>query len=107
MGAHYDHIGISDSLTDDRIYNGADDNASGVSALLQIAKAFLDTGESPPKTIVFAFWDAEEKGLTGSGSKYFVTSFNEISRVKAYLNLDMIGRNEEGTESRVVFIYSD
>ena len=106
VGAHYDHIGIRGKPTDDdRICNGADDNASGVSAVLQIAKAFSDTGETPPRTIIFAFWDAEEMRMLGS--KYFVASFNEISRVKAYLNLDMIGRNEEGTESRVVFIYSD
>ena len=106
VGAHYDHIGIRGKSTDeDRICNGADDNASGVSAVLQIAKAFSDTGETPPRTIVFAFWDAEEMKMLGS--KYFLVSFNEISRVKAYLNLDMIGRNEEGTESRVAFIYSD
>ena len=106
VGAHYDHIGLSrDSLSDDRIYNGADDNASGVSAVLQIAKAFIATGEIPQKTIIFAFWDAEEIGLVGS--KCFVASFEDISKVKSYLNLDMIGRNYIDTCYHVAFIYSD
>ena len=47
IGAHYDHLGIDPMLDGDQIYNGADDNASGVSAVLQIARAFLATGEQP------------------------------------------------------------
>ena len=47
VGAHYDHLGIDPMLDGDQIYNGADDNASGVSAVLQIARAFLATGEQP------------------------------------------------------------
>ncbi len=53
-------------LDGDRVYNGADDNASGVSAVLQVAKAFLATGVQPERTVIFAFWDGEEKGLLGS-----------------------------------------
>ena len=105
VGAHYDHIGISTNLSDDRIFNGADDNASGVSAVLQIAKAFLNTGDIPSKTIIFAFWDAEEAGLIGS--QCFIRSFGEINNIKSYLNLDMIGRDNKGTGSQVAFIYSD
>ena len=66
VGAHYDHLGIDPMLDGDQIYNGADDNASGVSAVLQIARAFLATGQQPERTVVFAFWDGEEKGLLGS-----------------------------------------
>ena len=106
VGAHYDHIGLSANLElDDRIFNGADDNASGVSAILQIAKAFISTDELPQKTIIFAFWDAEEIGLVGS--KCFVASFEDISKVKSYLNLDMVGRNNNDSCLQVAFIYSD
>ena len=106
VGAHYDHIGLSaDTTLNDRIFNGADDNASGVSAILQIAKAFVATDELPQKTIIFAFWDAEEIGLVGS--KCFVALHEDISKVKSYLNLDMIGRNNNDTCLQVAFIYSD
>ena len=58
---------------------------------MQIARAFLATGPQPERTVVFAFWDGEEKGLLGS--KAFVQSFPEIKNVKGYLNFDMIGCN--------------
>ena len=106
VGAHYDHIGTTSNISDDHIYNGADDNASGVSAVLQIAKAFLNTGDTPSRTIIFAFWDAEEAGLIGS--QCFAASFSDINKVKSYLNLDMIGRNnKDDSGSQVAFIYSD
>ena len=61
VGAHFDHLGIDPALDGDQIYNGADDNASGVSAVLQIARAFLASGQQPERNVVFAFWDGEEK----------------------------------------------
>lgn len=106
IGAHYDHLGIDPMLAGDQIYNGADDNASGVSAVLQVAKAFLATGEQPERTVIFAFWDGEEKGLLGS--KYFVQTFSEIGQVKGYLNYDMIGRNNnEANPTHVVYFYTE
>ncbi|MCZ4279107.1 M28 family peptidase, partial [Rhodococcus yunnanensis] len=60
VGAHFDHLGIDMALHGDRIYNGADDNASGVSAVLQIARAFLESCQQPERTVIFAFWDGEE-----------------------------------------------
>lgn len=106
VGAHYDHLGIDPMLDGDQIYNGADDNASGVSAVLQIARAFLATGQQPERTVIFAFWDGEEKGLLGS--KHFVQSFPEIDRVKGYLNFDMIGRNNnEADPTQVVYFYTE
>lgn len=106
VGAHYDHIGFDPMLEGDQIYNGADDNASGVSAVLQIAKAFIATGEKPERTIIFAFWDGEEKGLLGS--KYFTQVFPEIGNVKGYLNFDMIGRNnDESKPTHVVYFYTE
>lgn len=106
VGAHYDHLGIDPLLQGDQIYNGADDNASGVSAVLQIAKAFLATGQQPERTILFAFWDGEEKGLLGS--KAFVQSYLGIKKVKGYLNFDMIGRNNnEANPTHVVYFYTE
>ena len=105
IGAHYDHLGIDPMLDGDQIYNGADDNASGVSAVLQIARAFLATGQKPLRTVIFAFWDGEEKGLLGS--KYFVQSCPFISQVKGYLNFDMIGRNNKPEQPQhVVYFYT-
>ena len=93
VGAHYDHLGMDGNLVGDAIYNGADDNASGVAAVLQIAQAFLATGVQPARTVIFALWDGEEKGLLGPA--YFVQSFREMAHIKGYLNFDMIGRNSD------------
>ena len=106
IGAHYDHLGIDPMLDGDQIYNGADDNASGVSAVLQVAKAFLATGEQPERTVIFAFWDGEEKGLLGS--EYFVQNYPQIAQVKGYLNYDMIGRNSnEAVPAQVDYFYTE
>ena len=91
VGAHYDHLGYDSMLVGDKIFNGADDNASGVQAVLQILRAFIATGEQPERTVVFAFWDGEERGLLGS--TFFVNNFEDIEKVKGYMNFDMIGRN--------------
>lgn len=105
VGAHYDHIGMDATLVGDQIYNGADDNASGVSAVLQLAKAFLVSGKQPDKTIIFAFWDGEEIGTLGS--QYFVQSHPSISSIKGYLNYDMIGRNSnESKPCQVDYFYT-
>ena len=106
VGAHYDHLGIDPMLDGDQIYNGADDNASGVSAVLQIARAFLATGQQPMRNVIFAFWDGEETGLLGS--RAFVQSFPQIDQVKGYLNFDMIGRNnDESNPTHVVYFYTE
>ena len=106
VGAHYDHLGIDPMLDGDQIYNGADDNASGVSAVLQIARAFLATGEQPERNVIFAFWDGEEKGLLGS--RAFVQSFPDMKKVKGYLNFHMIGRNsDESNPENVVYFYTE
>ena len=91
VGAHYDHLGTDPMLVGDKIFNGADDNASGVQAVLQILRAFLATGEQPERTVIFALWDGEERGLLGSS--YFVNNFPYMKKIKGYMNFDMIGRN--------------
>lgn len=90
VGAHFDHVGVDELLVGDRIYNGADDNAASVAALLQVAQAFVAAGQKPERTIIFAFWDGEEVNYLGS--EYFVENFGETDSIKAYVNLDMIGR---------------
>ncbi len=105
VGAHFDHLGIDPALDGDQIYNGADDNASGVSAVLQIARAFLASGQQPERNVIFAFWDGEEKGLLGS--KYFVQTCSFLSQIKGYLNFDMIGRNNKPLQPKqVVYFYT-
>ena len=106
IGAHFDHIGYDPTLADDQIYNGADDNASGVSAALQIARAFAASGKKPLRNVIFAFWDGEEKGLLGS--KYFVQTCPFVKQIKGYLNFDMIGRNNKPDRPRhVVYFYTE
>lgn len=106
VGAHYDHLGLDPYLAGDQIYNGADDNASGVSAVLQIAKAFVLSGQQPERNVVFAFWDGEEKGLLGS--KYFVQESTILDQIKGYLNFDMIGRNNKPDQPKhVVYFYTE
>ena len=105
VGAHFDHLGTDDALDGDKIYNGADDNASGVSAVLQIARAFVASGKRPLRNVIFAFWDGEERGLLGS--KFFVQSCPFISSVKSYLNFDMIGRDNRPEDPQyMVYFYT-
>lgn len=105
VGAHFDHLGTDPTLEGDAIYNGADDNASGVSAVMQIARAFRASGTKPLRNVIIAFWDGEEKGLLGS--RYFSQSCAFRKGLKGYLNFDMIGRNNRPDKPRhVVYFYT-
>ncbi|MGH7489922.1 MAG: M28 family metallopeptidase [bacterium] len=86
IGAHIDHLGIADGA----IHPGADDNASGVAALLEIAKAFAASPEKPKRTLIFAFWTGEEEGHLGSAYNVKHPRW-PLADIAAYLNLDMIG----------------
>ena len=88
IGAHYDHLGVING----KVYNGADDNASGTAALFSLAKYFV---ANPPKhTIIFAAWDAEELGL--QGARHFLNEFNlPKENIVVNINIDMIGRNKD------------
>lgn len=95
LGAHYDHIGRGSRKTSlghvGMIHNGADDNASGTSAILELAEAFGFLPEPPRRTVLFAFWDAEEKGLLGS-KHWAANPTDSRDRIVAAVNIDMIGR---------------
>ncbi|MFT5197554.1 MAG: hypothetical protein ACI87O_000193 [Planctomycetota bacterium] len=95
ISAHYDHIGMkSDEGTgEDLVHNGADDDASGVVVLLELAEA-LAAGEAPARTIVFLLAAAEEKGILGT--KYFVDNPPfPLEQIVCNLNLEMLGRPDE------------
>ena len=105
VGAHLDHEGVYNDIEGDKIYNGADDNASGVSTVLQIMRAFVESGAKPERTVIFAFWDGEEYGLLGS--RYFVENFSGMGKVKSYLNFDMVGGNNRADDpSYFVYFFS-
>jgi hypothetical protein len=94
IGAHYDHIGYrkGSPAGQDSIYNGADDNASGTSGVLALAKAFGTLQEKPKRSILFITFAGEEEGLLGSLA-YVGHPLFPLARTVAMLNLDMIGRN--------------
>jgi hypothetical protein len=89
ISAHYDHDGIRDG----KIYNGADDNASGTAALFAIAEYFRK--HKPSHSLIFAVFDAEEKGLVGS--RHFVQNLPvEKEKIVLNVNLDMVSRGDKG-----------
>jgi len=95
VGAHYDHVGYGRSTNSfgpiGYIHNGADDNASGVSGLLEIAEAIKLLPVAPRRSILFALWDGEEQGLLGS-QHWLASPTLDKSRVVVAVNMDMIGR---------------
>ncbi|GAA4300154.1 M20/M25/M40 family metallo-hydrolase [Compostibacter hankyongensis] len=93
LSAHYDHLGTGAPVNGDSIYNGADDNASGVAGLLALAAWFKS--HPPRHTLVFAAFDAEEAGL--KGAQAFVQQFPQLIRqTRLNLNMDMISHNGKG-----------
>jgi Zn-dependent M28 family amino/carboxypeptidase len=90
IAAHYDHLGIGDPVNGDSIYNGADDDASGVTAVLEIARA-LKSGSPPRRTVIFIATTGEEEGV--KGTQYLVAhpAFS-LSKMVAEMEVEMIGR---------------
>jgi peptidase M28-like protein len=94
--AHFDHDGVNGA----QILNGADDNASGTVALIEIAEAYAlaaQAGQRPKRSVLFAAWNSEERGLLGAWA-YTEAPLAPLSSIAAVLNMDMIGRNEEVPE---------
>ena len=92
IGAHYDHEGIGK----EGIFRGADDNASGVAALLELAQAFSLLPHKPPRSILFISFAAEEKGTLGS-QYYIEHPLLPLENAIAMINMDEIGRNGAAT----------
>jgi hypothetical protein len=94
VGAHYDHLGDScaGTCTNDTIYNGATDNATGVAAALTIARSIAAQPTPPRRSVVLAFWDREEDGLLGS--RYYVQNpLVPLADTVGYVNFDIQGAN--------------
>lgn len=95
LGAHYDHLGLGgpSSRSDKRntIHYGADDNASGTAALLEIAEKLISEKHRLKRSIIFIAFGAEEQGLLGS--QFFVENpLVPLSQIKLMINMDMVGR---------------
>ncbi len=95
LGAHYDHLGLggpsSKSDKKNTVHYGADDNASGTAALLEIAEKAASNKRDLKRSIIFIAFGAEEQGLLGS--QYFVDHPSvPLSQVKLMINMDMVGR---------------
>ncbi|MEE4115350.1 MAG: M20/M25/M40 family metallo-hydrolase [Marinilabiliaceae bacterium] len=97
VGAHMDHMGMSGG----RIWNGADDNASGTVGVLTIARAFAAAGVKPQRTVIFCAWTGEEKGLLGSTYWANNPSYGSIDQCRFYLNYDMIARDAVNDQEKV------
>ncbi|MGK9120197.1 M28 family peptidase [Olivibacter jilunii] len=102
--AHYDHIGVNPN---GEINNGADDDGSGVTAVLEIAKAFArakENGHSPRRSILFMMVTGEEKGLLGS-DYYTRHPVFPLNKTIANLNIDMIGRIDPSHFAKADYVY--
>ncbi len=103
ISAHSDHLGIIDGV----IYNGADDNASGTSSILEIAQAFKiaqQQGYGPKRSILFLHLTGEEEGLYGS--RYYIEHpIFSLQNTVANLNIDMIGRVDKFHTDQLNYIY--
>lgn len=100
LGAHYDHVGYGNKSNSfgpiGRIHNGADDNASGTSAVLELVDAITALPQRPKRSLLFVLWDKEEAGL--NGSEHWVNNPTiDLDRVKINVNLDMLGRMKDRT----------
>lgn len=95
VGAHYDHVGYGNAGNSrgpfGYVHNGADDNASGTSALLEVARRLAARRSELKRSVLIAFWDAEESGLHGAAHWRAVPTLPE-HRVLVVANLDMVGR---------------
>jgi Zn-dependent M28 family amino/carboxypeptidase len=90
LSAHLDHLGVNDTLTGDKVYNGADDDASGCVAVMEMARV-LAAGKRPRRTIYFVCFGSEERG--GHGARYFIANSPvPLDHIVADLNFEMLGR---------------
>ncbi len=102
LSAHLDHLGIGAPVHGDNIYNGADDDASGTTAVLELARA-LGAQRRPRRTVIFALFGSEESG--GLGSTYFRAHPPvPLSEIAANLEFEMIGRADSKVRADTVWL---
>ncbi|MEJ5369107.1 MAG: M28 family peptidase [Bryobacteraceae bacterium] len=98
LSAHYDHVGTRDT-GEDRIFNGANDNASGTATVLALAEAFARHPERPRRSLVFLLYFGEERGLVGS--RYYARNpLFPLRQTVANLNFEQMGRTDDNSGSR-------
>jgi aminopeptidase YwaD len=101
LGAHYDHVGLGlfgstgGAAAAGKIHNGADDNGSGTTALLELAEWFADGANRPRRSLLFLAFSGEERGLLGS-AHYVSHPLVPLEDVVLMLNMDMVGRSRDG-----------
>lgn len=103
IGAHYDHLGLGydhnslDANPEGKIHNGADDNASGVAGVIEMARYYAKNKVKEPHNFLFICFSGEELGLVGS-KKYTETPTIDLTKVSFMVNMDMIGRLNENNK---------
>ncbi len=105
LGTHYDHLGVHNGLT----FPGADDNASGVAMMLEVARSIVESPESRRRGVIFVGFDLEERGPKGEfglrGSQFFASHPpRPLNQVKLFVTADMIGRSLGGVCRDDVFV---
>jgi len=104
LSAHMDHLGTrpKNAVTGDEIFNGADDDASGITAVLELARA-LAQGPRPKRTVIFALWGSEEEG--GKGAEYFLAHPTfPLDHLTANLEFEMIGRSDPKVAAHTLWL---
>ncbi len=108
IGAHYDHLGLGhdrnslDANPENKIHNGADDNASGTAGVIALANYYSTNNLIEPYNFLFICFSGEELGLLGS-KKYCENSDIELSKINYMINMDMIGRLNDSTKKLLVY----
>ena len=98
--AHYDHVGLRPDAEGDRVFNGANDNASGVSGLIEIARAISTSATRPRRSIVFIAYFGEERGMVGS--RYYARNpVFPVAQTFAQVNFEQLGRPDDTEGLRI------
>ena len=102
LSAHLDHLGIGQAVNGDDIYNGADDDASGTTTVLELARV-LGSGRKPRRTVIFALFGSEETG--GQGSTFFLQHPPvPLKQIAVNLEFEMLGRADPAVKSDTVWL---
>jgi len=108
VGAHYDHLGLGhdynslDANPQNKIHNGADDNASGTAGVLELARYFSTNNKKEPYNFLFMTFSGEELGLLGS-KKWCDNPSYPLAKINYMINMDMVGRFNDSTRKLLVY----
>jgi aminopeptidase YwaD len=102
LSAHLDHLGVNESAPGDKIFNGADDDASGCVAVLELARA-LAAGKRPKRTVYFVCFGSEERG--GYGARYFISNSPvPLTQIVADVTFEMLGRPDAKVAANTLWL---